>query len=433
MQARLNLYRGSFGSYGTARRLQWLVMTMVLFISGHAAPAYSASKTLLVLGDNDVRAGLIAMLEVRDPVGLSQFEAQTVGDISAIAKHTTARVGVCSAANSDQWLAGWIHSLQVFSRIGLVPDLGSTWLLPRLVGPSRALDLTLTSRSKDASGTAVPMCGVMGDTQLFDYFAAAQVTAQALAGEARHAVTDWAAIQGKVTSALFTTFPSAPTATGRAYLSVIQNLTGGPRPLFDLGVAVGGSFAPVWGVFGSDGSVNGILNRNVTDTNRFTYRIDGDAAASSALNAAAQKRTAAPDANRLRRDGLRWIPVSPGDIGIPVVTLHTLGDLYVPFSMQQIYQRRVADKGKDRWLVQRAIRGASHCDFTVAEQVEAFDAMVQWEQGGAKPGGDDVQTAATVAAPTYGCRYTRNTLGPDDSTTTRQLRAVISQNAASCP
>jgi hypothetical protein len=69
----------------------------------------------------------------------------------------------------------------------------------------------------------------------------------------------------------------------------------------------------------------------------------------------------------------------------------------------------------------------------VAEQVEAFDAMVQWEQGGAKPGGDDVQTAATVAAPTYGCRYTRNTLGPDDSATTRQLRAVISQNAASCP
>jgi len=52
MQARLNLYRGSFGSYGTARRLQWLVVTMVLFISGHAAPAYSASKTLLVLGDS---------------------------------------------------------------------------------------------------------------------------------------------------------------------------------------------------------------------------------------------------------------------------------------------------------------------------------------------------------------------------------------------
>jgi len=31
---------------------------------------------------------------------------------------------------------------------------------------SRALDLTLTSRSKDSSGAAVPMCGVVGDTAL---------------------------------------------------------------------------------------------------------------------------------------------------------------------------------------------------------------------------------------------------------------------------
>jgi 2-(1,2-epoxy-1,2-dihydrophenyl)acetyl-CoA isomerase len=31
--------------------------------------------------------------------------------------------------------------IQVFSRIGLVPDLGSSWLLPRLVGRQRALDL----------------------------------------------------------------------------------------------------------------------------------------------------------------------------------------------------------------------------------------------------------------------------------------------------
>ncbi|WP_235885741.1 enoyl-CoA hydratase-related protein [Bradyrhizobium niftali] len=31
--------------------------------------------------------------------------------------------------------------IQVFSRIALVPDLGSTWLLPRLIGRQRALDL----------------------------------------------------------------------------------------------------------------------------------------------------------------------------------------------------------------------------------------------------------------------------------------------------
>lgn len=38
------------------------------------------------------------------------------------------------------------HFIQVFSRIGLVPDLGSTWLLPRLIGRQRALELMLFNR-----------------------------------------------------------------------------------------------------------------------------------------------------------------------------------------------------------------------------------------------------------------------------------------------
>jgi acyl-CoA thioesterase-1 len=55
MQGRLSLYlgwSGSSGSYGTAKLVQRLLIAMVLFMSGHAAPAYSASKTLLVLGDS---------------------------------------------------------------------------------------------------------------------------------------------------------------------------------------------------------------------------------------------------------------------------------------------------------------------------------------------------------------------------------------------
>ncbi len=279
---------------------------------------------------------------------------------------------------------------------------------------------------------AVPMCGVMGDTELFDYFAGAQVAAQVLAGVPNNPFTSWASVRDQVTATLFTAFPGTPTATGAKFMSVVENLTGGDRPLFDLGVAFGGSFTPVWGVFGGDGTVNGILNKSSLDTNRFTYTITGDAAGSAALNAAAQKLTATADANRKRRDGLRWIPKANGEIGIPVVSLHTLGDLYVPFSMQQIYKRRVVEKGNDRWLVQRAIRGISHCDFTVAEQVEAFEAMVQWEQGGAKPAGDDVLTPATVAAPTYGCTYTRDTLGPDESNNTRQLRGAIAQSGQTC-
>src|SRR3989440_6226008 len=40
--------------------------------------------------------------------------------------------------------------IQVFSRIALVPDLGSTWLLPRLVGRQRALELMLTNEPLSA-------------------------------------------------------------------------------------------------------------------------------------------------------------------------------------------------------------------------------------------------------------------------------------------
>jgi 2-(1,2-epoxy-1,2-dihydrophenyl)acetyl-CoA isomerase len=35
------------------------------------------------------------------------------------------------------------YFLQAFRRIGLVPDCGSTWLLPRLVGKARAIELSL--------------------------------------------------------------------------------------------------------------------------------------------------------------------------------------------------------------------------------------------------------------------------------------------------
>jgi pimeloyl-ACP methyl ester carboxylesterase len=315
---------------------------------------------------------------------------------------------------------------------------GKTYIIGHSMGghvTAAAIDdeAMATANHKVKYDGAVPMCGVVGDTELFNEFAAMQVTAQALAGLPDHPIDKWADISAQVTSTLFTTFPSKPTATGVKYLSVVKNITGGERPLFDLGIAIGGSFPSAYGTFGSDGTINGILNKNVLDTTGFTYTIDGDPAGTAALNAAVQKLTPAPDANRLRTDGLRWIPKVNGDFKIPVVSIHTLGDLFVPFSMEQVFQKRVAAKGNGNWLVQRAIRGASHCDFTVAEQVSAFDDMIKWERDGIKPGGDDVVTPATVAAPSYGCKYTINTLGPDESGTTKALRPAILANSAPCP
>jgi 2-(1,2-epoxy-1,2-dihydrophenyl)acetyl-CoA isomerase len=59
--------------------------------------------------------------------------------------------GFSLAMSGDMIVAARSASfIQVFSRIALVPDLGSTWLLPRLVGRQRALELMLTNEPLSA-------------------------------------------------------------------------------------------------------------------------------------------------------------------------------------------------------------------------------------------------------------------------------------------
>ena len=285
---------------------------------------------------------------------------------------------------------------------------------------------------------AVPMCGVLGDTELFDYFAAYQTAAQVEAGMPATSwpVANWATVGPQVQAKLFSSFPggtpsgpAVPTAQGVRLKQIVQNLTGGPRPLFDFAYA-GALQNTVWGVFGRDGKVNGILGEDGVSTRDIVFQLDADPALSTeeqAYNASIFRVQGTPEANRLRRDGLRWIPKTNALIKVPVVTIHTLGDMYVPFKMEQIYKRRADAAGTSDLLVQRAIRGISHCDFTIAEQVAAFEAMVKWEQQGVKPEGDDVLTPAVVADPKYGCKFTNNTASQDDSTSTLNTRKTLPQ------
>src|SRR5205807_1330126 len=41
--------------------------------------------------------------------------------------------------------------VQAFVKIGLVPDSGGSWLLPRIVGFAKALELSITGRKVDAA------------------------------------------------------------------------------------------------------------------------------------------------------------------------------------------------------------------------------------------------------------------------------------------
>src|SRR5947207_3773673 len=64
--------------------------------------------------------------------------------IVAAVNGVAAGVGMSFALASDIAVAGKSASfLQAFSRIGLLPDGGSTWFLPRLVGEQRARALTM--------------------------------------------------------------------------------------------------------------------------------------------------------------------------------------------------------------------------------------------------------------------------------------------------
>ncbi len=80
-------------------------------------------------------AGMIVRLHEMPKPTLAQVDGVAVG------------VGMSLALNCDLVIASDRARMgAVFSRVGLTPDGGLSWLLPRLVGPFKAKELTLTGR-----------------------------------------------------------------------------------------------------------------------------------------------------------------------------------------------------------------------------------------------------------------------------------------------
>lgn len=121
------------------------VRALVLTGEGRGFCAGQNLKAVNSLGDN-LYAGVMAhywpamraLRECRVPVVVA------VNGVAAGGGFSLAMSGdIILAARSASFI-------QVFSRIALVPDLGSTWLLPRLVGRQRALDLMLLNEPLSA-------------------------------------------------------------------------------------------------------------------------------------------------------------------------------------------------------------------------------------------------------------------------------------------
>ena len=298
------------------------------------------------------------------------------------------------------------HALGAVFR-GLVGNPKRTYLMGHSMGGH--ITGVAIEQYPAAYAGALPMCGVMGDVELFDFFLDYNLLAQALA--------DWPAqfpppadylttVVPAVKTALAASFPAGLNSEGEKLKAATELLTGGERPTFDVGWTVWNANDFLFGLGVGDGTVGvapGVVAGNI-DT---VYQVDADPALSTdevALNNAVLR--VAKDPQGVHPNGLANIPAVQGRPSIPVISLHTLGDLFVPFSMEQIYARRVAANGASRLLVSRAIRDVGHCGFTTGEQEAAFAELVNWVENGVKPAGDDILTPSVVAAPTFGCQFT---------------------------
>lgn len=246
---------------------------------------------------------------------------------------------------------------------------------------------------------AMPTCGVLGDVELFDYFLDTTVTAAALTGTdiTFPAPADFGARLGRILPALGVTpgRPPALTAAGRTWSDVVERRSGGERPGFDAAFAY-------WNTAAQGGvpflfSFYPSLTPGSVDNRRTFYR------STDARWPTRPEWRLNADLLRVRRTTTAdRIPVIAGRPRIPVLSLHGLGDLFVPFSMEQRYAREAGS----RFFVSRAIRDITHCGFTQDELRQGFDDLVRWVEKGRRPAGDAILDRRAVAAASFGCRFT---------------------------
>ena len=273
---------------------------------------------------------------------------------------------------------------------------------------------------------AMPLCGVVGDYELFDYFLDVNLAGQQLAlGSSQFPVDDdylfdevpqiREAFGMEVDPASWFFFQDFPlTESGEQFKQLTELRSGGDRPNFDeafnfwFSIPTGtglGNF--IWELGLGDGTIAGGPGVAVDNADT-VYEVDldpGMGEVEAVLNSDIARVTHDPQGRS--EQGLSNPPSVTGDLNVPVLSMHNLGDLFVPYSMEVEYANNVAAQGNSDMLVQRAIRGVNHCDFTDAEMIEAMSDLINWVETGQRPAGDIVRDPVAVADPNYGCQFTR--------------------------
>jgi len=140
-------------------------------------------------------------------------------------------------------------------------------------------------------------------------------------------------------------------------------------------------------VVGDSLGFNDLLQRthghNSYDNTATVYSGSADDAA---LNAGVERFTATPA-------GLNYVAkyyTPTGQLGIPILTLHTTQDPAVAFSQEQAYAATVAAAGASQFLVQQSVNRYGHCNLKPEEILNSFQGLLLWVNFGITPPGGDV-------------------------------------------
>jgi 2-(1,2-epoxy-1,2-dihydrophenyl)acetyl-CoA isomerase len=121
----------------------------VVILTG-AGRAFSAGQDLKERQEPGAADLGVELREHYNPIVLAmrRLEKPIIGAINGVA----AGAGCSIALACDIRLASESASfIEVFGRVGLVPDTGSSWFLPRLVGYARAAEMVFTAEPVDAA------------------------------------------------------------------------------------------------------------------------------------------------------------------------------------------------------------------------------------------------------------------------------------------
>jgi pimeloyl-ACP methyl ester carboxylesterase len=123
------------------------------------------------------------------------------------------------------------------------------------------------------------------------------------------------------------------------------------------------------------------------DNSEVEYVVDAtaDPVLNAFLSAVLNQYVARYDADRAALNYYDRNYTPSGRIGVPVVTLATTRDPWIPALHEALFADAVAAAGRSHLLAQMPINRWGHCSFTVPEAQAAFATLVQWVETGVKP------------------------------------------------